>query len=204
MAKEMETEFTEGIEYFEPQVTKSFNLKFDPRKEIVGDNYDDYSENTTEITTTKVLMLATEHMSQELLQDILTETKCSMGCIKSGKIMSVRTVPDGDERDKDIANAIRYAVDNGARILNMSFGKALSPGKKYVWEAMKYAEAKGVLLVKAAGNENEDIEKNRYYPTNFRNSSDQKPFVKNMIVVGASTNDNTHLRAGFSNYNYKW
>jgi len=49
----------------------------------------------------------------------------------------------------------------------------------------------------------EDIEKNRYYPTNFRNSSDQKPFVKNMIVVGASTNDNTHLRAGFSNYNYK-
>lgn len=122
---------------------------------------------------------------------------------KVAKIMSVRTVPDGDERDKDIANAIRYAVDNGARILNMSFGKALSPGKKYVWEAMKYAEAKGVLLVKAAGNENEDIEKNRYYPTNFRNSSDQKPFVKNMIVVGASTNDNTHLRAGFSNYNYK-
>ena len=52
---------------------------------------------------------------------------------------------------------------------------------------MKYAEAKGVLLVKAAGNENEDIEKNRYYPTNFRNPSDQKPFVKNMIVVGAST-----------------
>ena len=204
LAKEMETEFTEGIEYFEPQVTKSFNLKFDPRKEIVGDNYDDYSEkyygnnhyegpDASHGTHVAGIIAGYPH-GNEVQYGVAS---------KVAKIMSVRTVPDGDERDKDIANAIRYAVDNGARILNMSFGKALSPGKKYVWEAMKYAEAKGVLLVKAAGNENEDIEKNRYYPTNFRNSSDQKPFVKNMIVVGASTNDNTHLRAGFSNYNYK-
>lgn len=204
LAKEMETEFTEGIEYFEPQVTKSFNLKFDPRKEIVGDNYDDYSEkyygnnhyegpDASHGTHVAGIIAGYPH-GNEVQYGVAS---------KVAKIMSVRTVPDGDERDKDIANAIRYAVDNGARILNMSFGKALSPGKKYVWEAMKYAEAKGVLLVKAAGNENEDIEKNRYYPTNFRNPSDQKPFVKNMIVVGASTNDNAHLRAGFSNYNYK-
>lgn len=204
LAKEMETEFTEGIEYFEPQVTKSFNLKFDPRKEIVGDNYDDYSEkyygnnhyegpDASHGTHVAGIIAGYPH-GNEVQYGVAS---------KVAKIMSVRTVPDGDERDKDIANAIRYAVDNGARILNMSFGKALSPGKKYVWEAMKYAEAKGVLLVKAAGNENEDIEKNRYYPTNFRNPSDQKPFVKNMIVVGASTNDNIHLRAGFSNYNYK-
>ena len=204
LAKEMETEFTEGIEYFEPQVTKSFNLKFDPRKEIVGDNYDDYSEkyygnnhyegpDASHGTHVAGIIAGYPH-GNEVQYGVAS---------KVAKIMSVRTVPDGDERDKDIANAIRYAVDNGARILNMSFGKAISPGKKYVWEAMKYAEAKGVLLVKAAGNENEDIEKNRYYPTNFRNSSDQKPFVKNMIVVGASTNDNTHLRAGVSNYNYK-
>ena len=74
------------------------------------------------------------------------------------KIMGVRVVPDGDERDEDIANGIRYAVDNGAKILNMSFGKPVSPGKKQVWEALKYAESKGVLLVKAARNENEDID----------------------------------------------
>ena len=117
--------------------------------------------------------------------------------------MTVRAVPDGDERDKDVANAIRYAVDNGAKILNMSFGKAVSPGKKHVWEAMKYAEKKGVLLVKAAGNENQNIGENEYFPTNFMKQSDEKPFVSNMIVVGASTNNNQNLRARFSNYNGK-
>ena len=117
--------------------------------------------------------------------------------------MTVRAVPDGDERDKDVANAIRYAVDNGAKILNMSFGKAVSPGKKHVWDAMKYAEKKGVLLVKAAGNENQNIGENEYFPTNFMKQSDEKPFVSNMIVVGASTNNNQNLRARFSNYNGK-
>ena len=117
--------------------------------------------------------------------------------------MTVRTVPDGDERDKDVANAIRYAVDNGAKILNMSFGKAISPGKKHVWDALKYAEEKGVLLVKAAGNDNENIEIHEYFPTNFKSQKDEKPFISNMIVVGASTNDSNALRANFSNYNKK-
>ncbi len=117
--------------------------------------------------------------------------------------MTVRTVPNGDERDKDVANAIRYAVDNGAKILNMSFGKPVSPGKNVVWEAFKYAEDKGVLLVKAAGNENEDVAEHPAYPTNFKNVSDAAPFVNNVMVVGASTNRNEDLRAGFSNYNKK-
>jgi subtilisin family serine protease len=117
--------------------------------------------------------------------------------------MSVRTVPNGDERDKDVANAIRYAVDNGAKVLNMSFGKPVSPGKNVVWDAFKYAQDKGVLLVKAAGNENEDVAEHLAYPTNFKNVTDDKPFVNNVLVVGASTNDNNALRAGFSNYNKK-
>lgn len=120
---------------------------------------------------------------------------------KVAKIMSVRTVPNGDERDKDVANAIRYAVDNGAKVLNMSFGKQVSPGKNVVWAAFKYAEDKGVLLVKASGNDNEDIEKDVHYPTNFKSPEDAKPFVNNVIVVGASTDDPKALRAGFSNYN---
>lgn len=117
--------------------------------------------------------------------------------------MTVRAVPDGDERDKDVANAIRYAVDNGAKVLNMSFGKPVSPGKDKVWEAFKYAQDKGVLLVKAAGNENEDISEHVAFPTNFKDPADEKPFVNNVIVVGASTNDNSKLRASFSNYNQK-
>ena len=85
----------------------------------------------------------------------------------------------------------------------MSFGKPVSPGKTAVWEAFKYAQDKGVLLVKAAGNENENIAENVYYPTNFKDVNDAKPFINNMIVVGASTNDNEFLRADFSNYNQK-
>jgi subtilisin family serine protease len=85
----------------------------------------------------------------------------------------------------------------------MSFGKPVSPGKNVVWDAFKYAESKGVLLVKAAGNENEDVAEHLAYPTNFKNISDEKPFVNNDLVVGASTNDNAELRASFSNYNKK-
>jgi subtilisin family serine protease len=85
----------------------------------------------------------------------------------------------------------------------MSFGKPVSPGKNQVWDAFKYAESKGVLLVKAAGNENEDIAEHQYFPTNFKKQTDDKPFVNNMIVVGASTNDNGKLKASFSNFNKK-
>ena len=79
--------------------------------------------------------------------------------------MSVRAVPNGDERDKDIANAILYAVDNGAQIINMSFGKSFSPQKEVVDKAVKYAESKGVLLIHAAGNDGDDLDKESNYPS---------------------------------------
>ncbi|WP_313376180.1 S8 family serine peptidase [Chishuiella sp.] len=116
------------------------------------------------------------------------------------KIMSVRTVPNGDERDKDVANAIRYAVDNGAKILNMSFGKTFSPDKELVWDAFKYASDKGVLIVKAAGNSNENIDIDVHYPTNFKNN---QPVSKSVLTVGASTKDPNALKARFSNYGKK-
>ncbi len=78
--------------------------------------------------------------------------------------MMIRTVPDGDERDKDVANAIRYAVDNGAQIISMSFGKAYSPYKAAVDDAVKYADAHGVLMVHAAGNDGEDLGKAQELP----------------------------------------
>lgn len=194
----------EALDYFEPQATKQYNLDFDPRKELVGDNYADYSEkkygnNHYEGPDAK----HGTHVAG-IIAGLPNGTEIQHGVAsKVAKIMTVRTVPDGDERDKDVANAIRYAVDNGAKILNMSFGKPVSPGKKYVWDAFKYAESKGVLLVKAAGNDNEDLAEHTYYPTNFYKVTDEKPFINNMIVVGASTNDNEMLRADFSNYNRK-
>lgn len=115
------------------------------------------------------------------------------------KIMSVRAVPDGDERDEDIAHAIRYAVDNGAKILNMSFGKEFSPNKEMVYDAIRYADKKGVLMFHAAGNDNKDLDWNYNYPSNFM-EGEMKAFTENYITVGASTRNPEKLKASFSNF----
>ncbi len=201
--KAMRAQMKEAIDETGPS-SKQYDITYDPRKEIVGDNYDDYSEKNygnnhyegpDAMHGTHVAgIIAGAGQGKEIQYGVAS---------KVAKIMSVRTVPNGDERDKDVANAIKYAVDNGAKVLNMSFGKPVSPGKNVVWDAFKYAEDKGVLLVKAAGNENEDVAEHLAYPTNFKNISDAAPFVSNVLVVGASTNKNDALRAGFSNYNKK-
>ena len=193
-----------ALKHYESQATKHYNLDFDPRAEIVGDNYDNYNEKHYGNNHYEGPDASHGTHVSGIIAGLPHGNEVQYGVAhKVAKIMTVRAVPDGDERDKDVANAIRYAVDNGAKILNMSFGKAVSPGKKHVWEAMKYAEKKGVLLVKAAGNDNQNIGENEYFPTNFMKQSDEKPFVSNMIVVGASTNNSQNLRARFSNYNGK-
>lgn len=200
----LKSQMKEALDYFGPQATKQYNLDFDPRAKIVGDNYDDYSQKNygnnhyegpdAKHGTHVAGIIAGLPQGKEIQYGV---------GYKVAKIMTVRAVPDGDERDKDVANAIRYAVDNGAKILNMSFGKPVSPGKQVVWDAFKYAQDRGVLLVKAAGNENENIGEHIYYPTNYKTAADAAPFINNMIVVGASTNDSEFLRADFSNYNQK-
>ena len=193
-----------ALKHYESQATKHYNLDFDPRAEIVGDNYHNYNEKHYGNNHYEGPDASHGTHVSGIIAGLPHGNEAQYGVAhKVAKIMTVRAVPDGDERDKDVANAIRYAVDNGAKILNMSFGKAVSPGKKHVWDAMKYAEKKGVLLVKAAGNENQNIGENEYFPTNFMKQSDEKPFVSNMIVVGASTNNSQNLRARFSNYNGK-
>lgn len=202
--KFLDAQMKEALDYYGPQATKQYNLDYDPRAQIVGDNYEDYTQKyygnnhfegpDAKHGTHVAGIIAGYPQGNEIQYGV---------GYKTAKIMTVRAVPDGDERDKDVANAIRYAVDNGAKILNMSFGKPVSPGKSVVWDAFKYAQDKGVLLVKAAGNENENIFESQYFPTNFKDVNDAKPFINNMIVVGASTNDNEFLRANFSNYNQK-
>ena len=122
------------------------------------------------------------------------------GIADHARIMVIRAVPNGDERDKDVANAIRYAVNNGAKIINMSFGKSYSPEKKEVDEAVRYAESKGVLLVHAAGNDgkNNDVSKNFPSPILLT-----KKVANNWIEVGASGYQEQALAASFSNFGKK-
>ncbi len=124
------------------------------------------------------------------------------GVAHNVKIMALRAVPDGDEYDKDIALAIRYAVDNNAKVINMSFGKSYSPNAQWVYDAIKYAESKDVLLVHAAGNDSSNIDS----VENFPNDSKDKlvEFSDNVITVGAMTRNLDHqLVASFSNIGKK-
>ena len=121
------------------------------------------------------------------------------GIAPAVRIMVIRAVPNGDERDKDIANGIRYAVDNGARVINMSFGKSFSPQKELVDEAVRYAESKGVLLVHAAGNDGADLNEEPSFPVALYQGGSAR--ASNWIEVGASSwQGGDHLAASFSNY----
>ncbi|MGK7394223.1 MAG: S8 family peptidase [Candidatus Cyclobacteriaceae bacterium M3_2C_046] len=120
------------------------------------------------------------------------------GIAENIEIMVLRTVPQGDEYDKDVALSIRYAVDNGANIINMSFGKDFSPEKHMVDEAIKYAEANNVLLVHAAGNDAENIDDVNSYPTDLLNDNS---IVETWINVGAiDKRIDENFVGGFSNY----
>ncbi len=128
------------------------------------------------------------------------------GVAEHVKLMSLRAVPNGDEFDKDIALAIRYAVDNGASVINMSFGKSYSPLAKDVFEALKYADEKGVLLVHAAGNDAKDIDTEPNFPT-YKYEWQNGKKLDHFITIGASTKEHSNkkekvgnLAADFSNY----
>lgn len=125
--------------------------------------------------------------------------KGAKGVANTVKIMTVRIVPDGDEHDKDVALGIRYAVDNGAKIINTSFGKRYSPNKEWVFDAIEYAAKKDVLIVNAAGNDGKDIDIRETYPNDSKDLKTE--FADNVITIGASSlYYNEELVASFSNY----
>ena len=195
------SELDEGVKYYKTIVEYGYNPDFDSRL-IVGDNYNNLSERN--YGNNDVKGPDAEHGTHVagIIAADRTNNIGIKGIADNVRIMSVRTVPNGDERDKDVANAIRYAVDNGAQIVNMSFGKSISPDKEVVDQAVKYAEKKGVLLIHAAGNDSEDIDKEKNYPT--RNYLDGKA-AKNWLEVGASAwGTDESFVASFSNYGKKY
>lgn len=172
----------------------------DYRGEIVKDDYNDindrfYGNNDVMAGTP----MHGTHVSG-IIGAVRNNNLGMNGIADNVRIMTIRAVPDGDEHDKDIANAIRYAVDNGAKVVNMSFGKSVSPEKGWIDDAVKYAESKGVLLVHAAGNDAKDIDVKDNFPTPvFKDDSTKR--AGNWITVGASGDPATGgLVAAFSNY----
>ncbi|MFY0685382.1 MAG: S8 family peptidase [Balneola sp.] len=192
-----ESDIYEAYDQFDKMYNYAYNTEFDPRH-IVGDDFEDldnryYGNNDVEGPRS-------DHGTHVagIIGAIRNNDIGMNGVVGNISLMIIRAVPDGDERDKDIGNAIRYAVENGADIINMSFGKAYSPRKFYVDEALKFADQNDVLVINAAGNSGENIDSTLSYPNKFYTSGGS---MENFVTVGASSWEGDSLTAAtFSNY----
>lgn len=173
----------DGLKSLDGQLKYGLNPDFNPRP-LVGDRYTD--PNDRHYGNGDVMGPDAKHGTHVagIIGAVRGNGIGMDGIAPNVKFLMLRAVPDGDERDKDVANAIRYAVDAGAQIINMSFGKSNSPFKSAVDEAVKYADAKGVLMVHAAGNDGADLEKDKNFP-NATYASGGRPAL--WLEVGASS-----------------
>ena len=195
-------EMVEFKNYVYDQLNYNLNVNFEGRKSL-GNNPDDF--NSKIYGNNKVwgpIKEGAKHGTH--VAGIIAQIKNNgLGGdgIANGnvEIMTIRAVPNGDEQDKDIANAIHYAVDNGAKIINGSFGKDYSPHKQWVYDAIKYAESKDVLFVHAAGNDAKNIDIEPNFPNDADGSSPE--YADNMLTIGALNFEfGSKMLADFSNY----
>jgi len=193
---------SEGIKFYDERANISLNLSHDGRT-IVGDNPYDITDlgygdgnpmprddDESHGTHVSGLILASKNNGTAF-----------RGVAPYAKLMAVRVVPNGDEYDKDVALGVRYAVDNGASIINCSFGKTFSPNAEWVRDAIEYAAKKNVLIVHAAGNDsrNLDLEKYSNYPNDQLTLEEE--IADNFISIGAiGRSADQDLVASFSNY----
>lgn len=194
----------EALSYYSERLESHFNLELNGR-EVVGDDPYDITDtkygnnNVTGPTKDKEDIKHGTHVAGIIAANRNNNIGIK-GVANNVEIMALRAVPDGDEYDKDIALAIKYAVDNGAKVINTSFGKYFSPNPEFVMDAIKYAAQKDVLIVNAAGNESVDIDTKMVYP------NDQSPelpteIADNFLTVGALNYEyGSGLVAGFSNF----
>ena len=195
-------ELNEGIKYYTEQLNYNLNKNFNGRLAVGDDAYDISDVNYGNGNPKN--RVDDESHGTHVAGIIAAERnngKGVNGVANNVAIMSIRAVPNGDEYDKDIARGIRYAVDNGARVINGSFGKSFSPNAEWVYEAIKYAAEKNVLFVHAAGNDgaNLDDPTNGNYPNDQVNNGPE--MADNVITVGAlNSKYGSELVASYSNY----
>ncbi|PSR52889.1 peptidase S8 [Adhaeribacter arboris] len=193
----LEEEIKNAAEHFDYVLKIGLNPDFDPRS-IVGDKYDDINDKY--YGNNDVIGPDADHGTH--VAGIVAANRRNnlgiKGVADNVKIMVVRAVPNGDERDKDVANAIYYAVNNGAQVINMSFGKSYTSNKEAVDAAMKYAESKGVLLVHGAGNDGENLDQAANFPSRTLKNGQT---LQNWLEIGATAwENNEKFVANFSNY----
>jgi subtilisin family serine protease len=193
-----EAAIQEAIDHFDASANYQLNTQYDDRM-YIGDNPHDfndvhYGNNDVEGPDA----LHGTHVGG-IIGAVRGNGLGGDGVADNVKLMSLRAVPDGDEQDKDVALAIRYAVDNGAMVINMSFGKSVSMHQQEVYDALAYADSKGVLLIHASGNDGANVDEADNFPSS--SYSFQKTKLGHYITIGASTRyPKGKLAADFSNY----
>lgn len=195
-------EIGDGVKHFTDQLNYNLNKEFNGR-EIVGDDPYDWNDNNYGNGNPNNRVDDESHGTHVagIIGAERNNGKGANGVANNVAIMSVRAVPNGDEYDKDIALGIRYAVDNGAKVINGSFGKSFSPKAQWVYDALKYAAEKDVLFVHAAGNDGADLDDpaNPNFPNDQINNGPE--FANNVITVGAlDPKYGSGLLASYSNY----
>jgi subtilisin family serine protease len=188
-------------DYVYDQLNFNLNKDFNGRKSV-GDNVEDLKDkkygNNIVFGPDKEDALHGTHVAGIIAQSRNNKIGGD-GVADNVEIMAIRAVPNGDEYDKDIALGIRYAVDNGAKVINGSFGKDFSPHKEWVWEAIKYAESKDVLIVFAAGNDSKNVDVEPSYPADTMDKKTE--IADNVITIGALNYEyGEKVVASFSNY----
>ena len=191
----------EGIEQYNDFINYHFNIDFNGRTT----NDDIYNLNDTNYGDPNINNIKDSESHSTHVSGIISgdrENKSgNKGINNLVEIMALRAIPNGDEYDKDVARAIRYAVDNGAKIINGSFGKYFSSNPEWVIDAIRYASENNVLVIAAAGNESKDLDSlsNDNYPNDQFFNKDE--FSDTFIKVGASSiNLNENFTAYFSNF----
>lgn len=203
--EELDKELKGAKDHYDSQLNYHLNKEFNGRA-IVGDNPDDFNDrgygNNNVIGPEKEGAKHGTHVAGIIAQGRSNGLGGDGVATPVVKIMAVRAVPDGDEYDKDVALAIRYAVDNGAKVINGSFGKYYSTHSDWVYDAIKYAASKDVLIVCAAGNEGTDLNEGKgveRYPND--NMLGQPEISDNFLSVGALAPEyGPEMVASFSNY----
>jgi len=196
-------QLNDGIDYYKGRLDSHFNLEADFRGAL-NDNPDDFSSKFYGNGDVDGPDPKKEDAKHGTHVAGIIAAKRNNGVGMNGvagnvEIMVVRAVPDGDEYDKDIALAIRYAVDNGAKVINTSFGKYYSPHPEWVWDAIKYASQKDVLIVNAAGNEGFNLDGIQVYPNDQEGTGPE--ISETFITIGALNYDyGSEMVANFSNF----
>ncbi|WP_194766382.1 S8 family peptidase [Tamlana sp. I1] len=186
------------LESINDRLNYNLNKEFSGR--VTGDDPDDMSTKYYGDGNVKPVVKTESHGTHVagIIAAVRNNGKGANGVANNVEIMSVRTVPNGDEYDKDVALSIRYAVDNGAKVINGSFGKSYSPHSDWVRDAITYAAKNDVVFVHAAGNDSNDVDVKDNFPDDNING---KEISDTYIRVGAlAPTYGSKMVAGFSNY----